>query len=76
MSRGHYRDGAELQDTEHSWVHSAFVLAIGVGLGWLWFGLEAKRQRRAMKSGPDVSDIEAAIRARGRNPRTYGLSGR
>lgn len=78
MSRGHYRVGAEGQETGGSWGGYVVAIGVGLGIGWLWFGRD-KREAQALErliGGPYVADIERAIRARGVDPRHYGLSGR
>lgn len=74
MSRGHYRVGASTPEAESTGLGGVVLIGIGIGLGWL-VHREITHEKRSAWKGPDVSDIEAVIRARGINPYSYGLSG-
>lgn len=59
--------GAESTSSGAPGLASIGVLTLGaLGVWWL-------ATRKSKSSGPDMSDVNAKLRARGRNPRTYGF---
>jgi len=61
----------ELKPGDNSGTTIALVIAGGVVL-FAWSASRARRARSPVR-GPDTSDIAARIRARGIDPRHYGL---
>ncbi len=67
--RGTYGEGTSLSTV-------LVLFGLGVGAGYYWAGRRFIRSGATPRRGPDTSDIEEILVARGRDPYLYGLTSR